>query len=166
MKKIYHLPFTIYQNGFTLIELMVVLSITAVLGTLGIAGFMTYNQTQVLQSSASEVVTMLNLAKSRAQSQIKPSALCSSGTLDGYSVSVRIVQDRSYALWLKCSGLDVKINEQDKNLPSGLRFTSSIIFFFPVQTGGVQALGEFDISSSDGKKKTIKVNSLGGVSVQ
>ena len=152
------------QKGFTLIELMVVLSITAVLGTLGIAGFMTYNQTQVLQTSASEVVTMLNLAKSRAQSQIKPFALCPSGTLDGYSV--KIVQDRSYALWLKCSGLDVKINEQDKNLPSGLRFTSSIIFFFPVQTGGVQALGEFAISSSDGKKKTIKVNSLGGVSVQ
>lgn len=166
MKKIYHLPFTIYQSGFTLIELMVVLSITAVLGTLGVSGFTSYNQTQILQTSTNEIVTMLNLAKSRAQSQIKPSVLCPTGSLSGYKVEISI--PRKYMLYLRCSiGGDIKINEQDKLLPTNLSFSANSSFFFPVQTGGVQtSTPQFDISNSNGKKKTITVNSLGGVSVQ
>lgn len=144
---------------------MVVISITAILGTLGIAGFTNYNQAQVLQASSNEVITMLNLAKSRAQSQIKPSALCSSGSLYGYSVVISI--PRRYTLYLRCSvGGDIEIDEQDKFLPTNLSFGANSSFFFPVQTGGVQASGQFTISDSDGKTKTITVNSLGGVSVQ
>ena len=161
-----------FQRGFTLIELMVVLSITAVLGTLGIAGFVSYNQNQVLQSSTSEVVTMLNLAKSRAQSQIKPSEYCKAGindSLSGYNVVISV--QRKYELKLRCSGAgeagETVIIGQDKLLPTSLHFKDSISFFFPVQTGGVKEQGQFDIvSNSDGKTKTIKINSLGGVSVE
>ena len=147
------------QKGFTLIELMIAVSITAILGALSIAGFANYNQTQVLQTSANEVTTMLNLAKSRSQSQIKSSELCpSNNTLDGYAV--RIVPDASYTLYLRCSGLDVKIKEQDRSLPSGLRFTSGISFFFPVHTSGAQTPGQIVIANSSGKTKTIVVNAL------
>ncbi len=154
------------QRGFTLIELMVVLSITAVLGTLGVAGFTSYNQSQILQSSASEVATMLNLAKSRAQSQIKPSTICTSGVLTGYSV---IILENEYSLYLRCSvGGDIKIPEQNKAkiLPPGLSFDSNSnqSFFFPVSTGGTQA-GQIVISGY-GRSKTIIVNSLGGVGIQ
>jgi len=154
------------QGGFTLIELMVVISITAVLGTLGIAGFVNYNQTQVLQTSANEVVTMLNLAKSRAQSQIKPSELClNSESLSGYSVVIST--PRKYTLYLRCSiSGDKKINEQDKLLPTGLSFGNNSSFFFPVQKGGVETPGQIVISSSDGRTKIITINSLGGVSMQ
>ncbi len=168
---IHHLSFIIRKSrGFTLIELMVVLSITAVLGTLGIAGFVSYNKSQVLQSSTSEVVTMLNLAKSRAQSQIKPSSLCSGGNLTGYKVTIST--PRSYTMFLVCSvGPDSRIDQQDKLLPTNLSFSPNISFFFPVQTGGAQAAPDplsptFVISDSGNKTKTITVNSLGGVSVQ
>lgn len=154
------------KKGFTLIELMVVITITAVLGTLGIAGFINYNQTQVLQTSSNEVATMLNLAKSRAQSQIKPSALCPSlNSLSGYTVV--ITAPSSYWLELNCSnGSHPTINEQSKKLPTNLSFSDNLSFFFPVQTGGVQTAGLIVISDPNGKTKTIMVNSLGGVSIQ
>lgn len=163
---IYHLSFIIRKSrGFTLIELMVAISITAVLGTLGIAGFINYNKVQVLQTSASEVVTMLNLAKSRAQSQIKPSSLCPEpNNLNGYTVVIDA--PLIYRLELNCSdGSHPVIEEQNKELPTSLNFNSDISFFFPVQTGVVQASGPLTISDSGGKTKTISVNSLGGVIV-
>lgn len=154
------------RRGFTLIELMVVLSVTAVLGTLGIAGFINYNQTQVLQTSSNEVAAMLNLAKSRSQSQIKPLSLCpSANNLNGYTVVINAPS--SYWLELNCSnGNHPKINEQNKKLPTNLSFGASTSFFFPIQTGGVQVPGQIVISDNGGKTKTITVNSLGGVSVQ
>lgn len=152
------------QKGFTLIELMVVLSVTAVLGTLGIAGFVIYNQIQVLQSATSDVVTVLNLAKSRAQSQIKFSALCdSTKILDGYNV--KISAQKNYILQLRCSGNDVDVEEEPKTLPGELRFDTDKSFFFPIQTGGVQTSGQIVISGY-GKEKTIMVNPFGGVSTE
>lgn len=152
------------QKGFTLIELMVVLSVTAVLGTLGVAGFTTYNQIQILQSATSDVVTILNLAKSRAQSQVKLTALCSSSeTLNGYKVD--ILAPKNYTLYLRCSGIDRQVSEETKILPSDLSFNASTSFLFPIQTGGVQAAGQIVISGF-GRSKTVMVNSLGGVSIQ
>ena len=147
---------------------MVVLSVTAVLGTLGIAGFTTYNQVQVLQSATFDVVSVLNLAKSRSQSQIKPSALCSSsGSLEGYRVE--ILKPKNYTLYLRCnesgSPTDRRVDEEAKVLSSDLNFGSNVSFFFPVQTGGVQTSGQIVISGF-GRSKTIIVNSLGGVSIQ
>lgn len=151
-------------RGFTLIELMVVLSVMAFLGTLGIAGFTTYNQIQILQSATNDVAAVLNLAKSRAQSQVKPFALCSSSeTLAGYKVE--ILAPKNYTLYLRCSGNDRKVEEEAKALPSNVSFKASISFFFPIQTGGVQAAGQIIISGY-GHNKTVTVNSLGGVSIQ
>lgn len=164
---VHHLSFIIRKpRGFTLIELMVVLSVTAVLGTLGIAGFITYNQTQALQTSSNEVATMLNLAKSRAQSQVKLGSLCSapSQVLGGYSVNISIV-NKNYTLSSRCSGASSDL--YTKNLPNGLNFdaSTSASFFFPIQTGGVETAGQIIISGY-GRSKTVTVNSLGGVSVQ
>lgn len=150
--------------GFTLIELMVVLSVTAILGTFGIVGFTTYNDIQTLQSAASDVASVLNLAKSRAQSQVKFSALCStSGKLDGYKVE--ILAPKNYNLYLRCSENDRKVDEEAKVLPRNVSFNESISFFFPIQTGGVQAAGQIVILGF-GRSKTVIVNSLGGVSIQ
>ncbi len=151
------------SQGFTLIELMVVLIVTAVLGTLGIAGFTVYNQIQVLQGASSDVMTILDLARSRAQSQIKPSLCSSSESLDGYKVE--ILTPKNYSLYVRCEGIDKKINEEAKVLPSSLSFQGEISFFFPIQTGGVTAPGQIVILGY-GREKTIKVNSFGGVSVQ
>jgi prepilin-type N-terminal cleavage/methylation domain-containing protein len=156
------------QIGFTLIELMIAISIIAILGALGIVGFSNFNKAQVLQTSAKEVIAMLNLAKSRAQSQIKPLAFCSGGSLSGYKVIISNL--KKYSLYLSCStGVDSLITEQDKSLPTGLNFSedSSLSFFFPVRSGGIQASGlspwQIIILDNDGKTKTITINPGGNV---
>ncbi len=153
------------QGGFTLIELMVVLGVTAVLGTLGIAGFTTYNQIQVLQSSASEVITMLNLAKSRSQSQIKPSGIrCA--TLDGYTVNiVKVGSAWNYTLTIRCSGADVVPPLVTKTLPANLNFTANASFFFPIMSGGASEAGYITLAGY-GKEKNIVVSPFGGISMQ
>jgi len=146
------------RKGFTLVELMVVVSITAVLGALGLAGFANYNKTQTLQASSSEVAGMLNLAKSRAQSQIKPSEC--SGDLESYVV--KIVTPNKYSLFFHCT--DNEIEMQAKTLPPSLGFESDVNLTFPVLIGGVKQAGQITISDSNGvNEKVIEVDSLGRV---
>lgn len=156
------------QKGFTLIELMAVITISAVLGTLGIAGFITYNQIQALQGSTNDLVTTLNLARSRALSQVKLGSVCTapSQILEGYSVDISIT-DKSYTLSSHCSQAASLLDK--KTLPQDISFkgppdTSPTSFFFPVLTGGVQVTGQIVITGF-GRDKKITVNSL-GVNVQ
>jgi len=159
------------EQAFTLIELMISISIMAILGSLSIAGFNSFNQVQVLKTSTAEVATMLDLARSRAQSQIKPPGLCSStNTLGGYLV--KIVSNKNYALFLRCSGsgasTDVLVSEENRNLPSGLVFSSPVpaVFFFPVLTGELETPGTIVVCNSQGKARTITINSLAVINVQ
>jgi len=161
------------QKGFTLIELLVVMAITTVLGALTIAGVDNYNHVQVLQTSTNEVVTMLNEAKSRAQSQVKLGN-CSEiadRTLVDYRVDISQTNN-SYSLSIDCQDSSDPPNIypevlETENLPKNVSFTSqsSPSFSFPVISGGVQAVGIIKISGS-GKTKMITVSALGGISVQ
>lgn len=160
------------RKGFTLIELMVVLSITSVLGILGIAGFTTYNQVQTLQSSANDLVTTLNLARSRALSQVKLGENCSlaSNTLDSYEVAITIPTP-SYSLKVNChNGSSFSNQIYSKSLPDGVSFkndpdTKPTTFTFPVLVGGVQNAGQITLSAYQ-RDKTIAINSLGGINIQ
>lgn len=175
---IHHLSLIIRKSsGFTLVELMVVLSITAVLGTLGIAGFTTYNQIQVLQASTNDLVTTLNLAKSRALSQVKLGTDCEPATrrtLDSYEVAITIIPS-SYSLKVNCHDGESKFSNEiinsKKSLPKGVIFdsvfTKPTTFTFPILVGGVSedSVGKIKLSAY-GRNKIIKINSLGGISVQ
>ncbi len=160
------------SRGFTLIELMVVLSIIAVLGTLGIAGFTAYNKVQILQTSANDLAATLNLARSRALSQVKIGTNCSNqnNSLDSYEVQTTSVTN-SYSLVIHCSnGLSSFFDViYSKSLPANISFdvsTSPISYLFPVLKGGVTASGQIVIKDNNNNHKNIIVNSLGGVSIQ
>lgn len=170
MKK-YLSPLTFHlssRRGFTLIELMIVLSIMSVLGTVGIAGFRAYSQTQVLQSAVNEFATALNTARSRALSQVKPASCGSAKTLDGYGIKVLAdtgTPKYSYSMFFTCSGSDMSA-DKDKILPKDISFAGADngkSFFFPTLTGQVQAPDQITVSGY-GKDKIVSVNSLGGVS--
>ena len=175
---IHNLSFIIRRSrGFTLIELMVAISISIALGLLGIAGFNNYSQAQTLQTSTNEIVTMLNLAKSRAQSQVK---LSCTGILKGYGAYI-LSDAKTYKLFAFCN-IGSVVGEP-KTLPKNVSFTSGTdrTIFFPIQTGAAQffigtvlpttptscSTGNCVITlSSGGSPKTITVNSLGTISVQ
>lgn len=148
--------------GFTLIELIVVLSVAAVISVIGIAAFVSYNQTQSLNTAAADIANMFSLAKSRAASGVKPStAPCSVQTLNGYQISISIV-NRTYQLDAVCSSGDSLILRN--TLPSNISFgsASSPTFFFPVLTGGFTRSGTI-VLSGFGKTKNIIVDPLGNV---
>lgn len=153
------------MKGFTLIELIVVIAVTAVLSIVGIAAFVTYSQTQALTTSVQDVASVLNVAKSRAQSQVKPQVgPCASGILDGYKVTV--TSNTTYELSAVCGGNDFQIAEQKKTLGKNVTFSSPVgsAFFFRVLSGSVEGAPEVAVSAY-GKTKAITVNSSGKIQV-
>jgi len=150
------------SRGFTLIEISVAVSILAVVTTMGIAAFVSYSRNQALQTSAYELSTTLNLAKSRAFSQVKPEQ-CLNQSLDGYRVLISALTG-TYELDVICSGNIYKIKDGafSKNVTVVQAQTTSTSFFFPVISGGVVGSGSV-VLSGFGQTRTIIVDSFGTV---
>lgn len=147
------------MKGFTLIELIVVISVTAVLSIVGIAAFVTYSQTQALSASAQDVATMLQVAKSRAQSQVKPDSV---PCLDGYRVDV--YPQGTYTLNAICGVNTYPIANQAKKLPTNISFYISSISSvqFAVLSGVVSGIRDIKINGY-GKSKTINIDAIGNI---
>lgn len=161
--------------GFTLIELLWSIAIASALSSVGIAAFFTYSRQQALQSAVSDFTTMLQVAKSRAQTQVKPdSGDCSTRSLIGYKVTITIDQiAHKYRLWIECSDNNIQpIDNQENTLPNGIKFcnmlpnnVSNTEFSFGVLTGVVSGLGSVDIFGN-GIKKTVSVSPSGVIQVK
>ena len=170
------------ELGYTILELIVVFAIIAILSTIAIAAFVNYGKAQSLQTSASELTSMLNLARSRSLSQIKPSQCPTSPdptqnqNLKGYQVVITTVSNK-YRLDAVCSGsLVVGV---EKPLPVNITFDSSIgtsvVFLFPVLVNGVKVTIDdsliaptpltttITLKGYDGQTKDVKVDSGGGI---
>lgn len=130
--------------GFTLIEIIVVFSVIAILSTAGIASFVTYSRSQTVEVAAQDIVAMLNTAKSRALSQVKPVASpCGEagegGVLQGYRVSISA---NNYRLSAVCGGNDYFIPNENKPIPTSISITAGTgTYTFRVLTGGVIEAG-------------------------
>lgn len=148
------------MKGFTLIELLIVFAFIGVLTALGLASYASYNSTQAVHSSAADVATMLNTAKSRALAQVIPSSCAASVT--GYEVDVT-VGGNQYKLYAVCT---VKKLITTSTLPPHVTFAagSDPTVFFAISTGGVAATNNV-IVTGYGKTKTITINPEGNVSV-
>lgn len=148
--------------GFTIIEIIVVFAVVAVLSTIGVASFVTYNRIQALQTAASDFSSTLNLARSRSLSQAKPPE-CASQVLNGYRVNISL-SSNSYTLEAICAGFSYRIHT--KSLPQNVTFqssqTTSTSFFFPVIVSGVTGDGVVTFSSF-GQSKTVTVDRTGGI---
>lgn len=159
------------MKGFTLIELLLVFSIIAILSAFGTAAFINYNQSQKVSNTSLEVVAILNLAKSRATSQVKPSSC--SGVLNGYKVglcklapnvclSSEVLED--YALYALCGDEIVSPAIERKKLLDGISFdvNSAPSFFFKVITGGVNQGGIIKITGY-GQEKCVTISNIGSI---
>lgn len=158
------------RKGFTLIELIVVFSVIAVLSTIGAASFVSYSRTQTLQQATNDFISVLNTAKARSASQVKPSPTCSSSSeLQGYSVTVTVTGSaNTYALNVICSGTTTQLSSY--TLPGGVTFNSGTAvppstttnIRFSILTGGVTGTGNV-VLYSFGSTKTVTINSAGGI---
>ncbi len=154
------------SEGFTFIELIVVISVIAILSIVGIASFVNYNRLQTVNSAANNLATMLSLAKSRASNQVKPSQCASVPTcvLNGYQVV--ILSSTSYELDAVSS--IGKYPASTVNLPPNVSITNPIqlptTIFFNVITGGVSPSSGITISVTGyGYTSNITVDPSGNI---
>jgi len=131
------------NTGFTLIELIVVITIMATLSTVGIASFVNFGRTQSLNDATANFVTIVQLAKASATSQVKP-VTCDPGTLDGYAVTIvpsvqYTAEANSYSVAPVCGGTIDTVAQKDYTLPVNLRFypVSELTILFHVISGDV-----------------------------
>jgi len=150
------------KNGFTLIELVFVFSIIALLTISSIASFTAFNKAQVFQGAVTDVGTMFNTAKSRAISQVKPTA-CGTQTLRGYRVTITIATSQ-YQLAVVC-GTNTYVIET-KRLPSGVTFVSGSVTqtTFGVYDAIVTTPGTVTMNGN-GSNKTITISKTGNISL-
>lgn len=121
-------------SGFSLIELLISISIIAMLVYGVISGYERYSVRQKLQQTSQNFINDLRFAENQALSGVKPSG-CT--ILTGYQVSFT---QNTYTTRAKCSPEGLVGTISSVSLPTGLTFDpvpSSIIF--GVLTGGISS---------------------------
>jgi prepilin-type N-terminal cleavage/methylation domain-containing protein len=106
------------KNGYTLIEILVALTIVGLIFGIGYVSFRDFARRQAVAGLARSVVGDLRLAQEQSLSGKKPSDIfCDSpNTLNGYNF--RVVSSQNYVLEANCSGGNVQT--KSVTLPSDL----------------------------------------------
>lgn len=158
----------ISQNGFTFIELLIVIAVMAILSAISVASFSSYATAQKLTTNVFDVKNTLQYAKSQAMSQANT---CPTGQqFIGYKVLVccqgnscpSCLSPNNYEVDLVCSGGDSFVN--GKKLSQGITIdvantTTFSILFSPLSgmaTGAGTILFKQGTSS-----KSIIINGVG-----
>jgi type IV fimbrial biogenesis protein FimT len=99
------------QTGFTLIELMVTLSVLAILLTIGIPNLQMFIQNSRLQSQSTALVGDFNYARSEAVRRGSPMAVCASA--DGATCSGALTWETGWIVFNDANtNSDVDVGEQ------------------------------------------------------
>ena len=152
-----------FQRAFTLIELLITISLMSILMLSSVPAFFSYTKSQSFQTGISDIIALLNKAKSRSLSQVKPPD-CNGLKLQGYQV-VLTLSGSSYQLEALCDNNRYPIEK--KNLPTKITFaaTSTAIVFFNASTGTLSSPVNVIVAGYN-KSKTINIDGVGTISIQ
>lgn len=151
------------QKGYTLIELIVVISLIGIITTIGIASFVSFSNSQAVESATSDVSNAYITARQRALAQIKPPQCTAAQSLRGYQVTLNTVT-RTYTVQALCGAAIVHLSS--KTLPPQVNFVagSPLITVFRVPNAIVGTPGIVQISGY-GITKSIRIDGNGSISV-
>lgn len=106
--------------GYTLIEILVALTVISLIFTFGYAGFREFSQRQALESAARSLQGNLRLVQEYALSGKKPDDCL---VLDGYRVKI---SPNSYTLVAICAEEETSINKDNLPIANGITASVSI----------------------------------------
>jgi prepilin-type N-terminal cleavage/methylation domain-containing protein len=172
MPKVIHSPIhkhwkLIGQNqrtsGFTLIELIVAISIMVLLVGGGITSYLTFNDNQQLEGSARQIQSYLRAAQTRARVGDRPVG-CTK--LEAYKVLVAASSSELQLLTVCDGGVETLVNTtQLVNVESVTTDQGpGLSIEFLVLYGGTDFNGVVTVSSSSGRDETFSVSSGGEIS--
>jgi prepilin-type N-terminal cleavage/methylation domain-containing protein len=153
-----------FSSGFTLIELVIVFGIIALISSLSFVSLRGFAERRTVNEASAEFASAAQLAKSRSQTQVKPTdAVCTGRTLDGYRVSLACLGSSctGYTLTPVCGGSNstaIKSGTFPTSITVGSSVSSS--FLFQTISGIVQGAGNPSIitfSGSAGEKATVRI---------
>lgn len=150
------------SSGFTMIELMVSVSIMILLVGGGIASFITFNDKQQLQGSTKMIQTYLRTAQTKARVGDRPEG-CTK--LEGYEVQV---PTGTATLQLVAICEDTQIQVQSTTLENIENISAAggedVAVLFKVLHGGTENEGTITLTSTGGATETFHVSAGGEIS--
>lgn len=150
--------------GFTLVEILIVVSVMGILSSLGFVSYINFSRKQILVQNMEKVITDLQLAQSLALNNQKMGA-CETKTLDGSRFTIE--SKNGYSIYLVCG----KDNHLVKSETLPPKVELSPVFWeatFKVLRQGVsfsQTTREITVSAFDRNTK-IKVGEGGEIRQQ
>ena len=114
--------YTSYASGYTLIEILVALTIVGLLFSFGFVNFRDFSRRQQLSGIVKQIQGDLRLAEEDAITGQKPSTCGSAKTLESYGFE--IILGTEYKINAYCSA-NTKITIKDVLLPPGITISTS-----------------------------------------
>lgn len=145
----------IINKGFTLVEILVTISIMGLLLTTGLVYYQDFNRRQILNQAVKDLSSDLRLAQSRALAGEKPLGWCDGEgeTLVGYRLE--FVTETEYQLLAICSSSELQVTKTVE-LPSNVIGPNGTGVLFKVLAQGVETETNFLLQGfGQGKKVTV-----------
>lgn len=150
------------HGAYTIIELLVALSIAAILFVGGFAAYQDLTRRETLNGAADELVTNVNLVRQRAVSGEKPTGC--TGSLRGYEV---VFNASSYVASAIC---DSATESRSFPLPTGISLSpTGNTVLFKVLGQGTNLSSDLTITltqNSTGNQKNVRITTDGRAAIQ
>jgi len=172
-KKNYH----IISSGFTIVELLVVITVMALLFSIGYGRFRDFSRRQALTAVARQIEGDIRLTQELALSGKKPGESDECGTLDAYEFSVNEGTD-TYSIYAVCDpswtgAEDGEFYKKGVVIPAGMSLEATgsnnkKVGFYTVGGGNDAGGGGYSIEITQdgiGNKITVFVTSGGNVNI-
>ncbi len=149
-------------SGFSLVELLITLSIIALLFSLGLTQYNRFNRRQVLIRAKDNLVSELRLTQAKSLAAEKPDD-CGVNPLVGHKLE--FTSNQSYQIVAVCGGV-LSVVKDGMSLPIGvIKDSGPDEILFKVLSQGIDIDGEQQIIITDdfGQSQTVTINNVGEI---
>lgn len=152
------------ENAFTLVEILVTISLIGILSAVGLASYSNFSRNQFVQQTAQEIVQEIRFAQSLSENNQKPSD-CQA--LLSYVFSFDS-QGKTYKIYAVCSNRSYEGSPtKTGSLPDGITYQGLSTVNFRVLNQGINFDGGQTITlSAFGKSLTITVEGGGTIKIE